>query len=250
MTERIRSRNKDDKSKPIKAVVLAGGLGTRLRPFTLLLPKPMLAVGNKPIMEHIIDWLKANGINDVVIATGYLGRTIEAYFGDGKDFGVNIEYARSDRPLGHAGQLKSAEGLLTETFVCLYGDAILEFDLKEVIKFHQKKDPLITMTLMRHETQTKYGVIETDSDGRLSEWKEKPVLAGDINVGCYVVQKKFLDYIPPGKVYGMKEAFESAIQDKKLVCALKVKGTFTDIGDKRAYKEADQAYIERYGKIP
>jgi mannose-1-phosphate guanylyltransferase len=231
-------------------VILAGGLGTRLRPFTLLLPKPMLAVGNKPILEHIIDWLKANGIKNVVVATGYLGRTIETYFGDGKAFGVKIEYARSDRPLGHAGQLKSAQALLPETFVCLYGDAILEFDLKKVLEFHRKNNPLITMTLMKNEVQMKYGVIETDRDGRISQWREKPVIEGDINVGCYVVQKSFLDYIPPGRIYGMKEAFESAMREKKPVYALKVKGTFTDIGDRRAYKEADLAYIERYGKIP
>jgi mannose-1-phosphate guanylyltransferase len=248
MTERSRSRDRGN--KPIKAVILAGGLGTRLRPFTLLLPKPMLAVGHKPILEHIIDWLRANDIKSIVIATGYLGRTIEAYFGDGKGFGVKIEYARSDRPLGHAGQLKSAQSLLSGTFVCLYGDAILEFDLKRVIAFHMKKDALITMTLMKHETQMKYGVIETGKDGRISRWKEKPVVVGDINVGCYVVEKRFLDYIPAGKVYGMKEAFERAMKDKRPVYALKVKGTFTDIGDRRAYKEADEAYTERYGKVP
>ncbi len=231
-------------------MILAGGLGTRLRPFTLLLPKPMLAVGPKPILEHIVDWLKENDIDRIVIATGYLGRTIETYFKDGKDFGVEIEYARSDRPLGHAGQLKSAEALLSKTFVCLYGDAILDFDLRKVVAFHRNKSPLVTMTLMEHETQMKYGVIETEKDGRISQWKEKPVIVRDINVGCYVLERKFLDYIPRGKVYGMKEAFESAMKDKMSVYALKVKGTFTDIGDRRAYREADKAYIERYGKIP
>ena len=108
-------------------------MGTRLRPYTLFLPKPLLPVGPKPIMEHILDWLKANDVRDVVIATGYLGRMIEQYFEDGRDFGMRIEYARSDRPLGHAGQLKSAEGLLPERFVCLYGDAILDFNLKRLL---------------------------------------------------------------------------------------------------------------------
>ena len=175
---------------------------------------------------------------------------IEQYFGDGADFGVQIEYARSDRPLGHAGQLKTAERLLPETFVCLYGDAILEFDLRRLIEFHQKKRALVTMALMRYETKMKYGVISTYSEGRISGWKEKPVIASDINVGCYVVDKKFLGYIPRGEVYGMKEAFKAAMKDDKAVYALRVKGEFTDIGDIAAHREADRAYVQRYGKIP
>jgi mannose-1-phosphate guanylyltransferase len=231
-------------------VILCGGLGTRLRPYTLFLPKPLLPVGPKPILEHIIDWLKANDVKDIVIATGYLGRMIEQYFGDGRDFGVSIEYARSDKPLGHAGQLKSAEGLLPETFLCLYGDAILHFDLKKLLEFHSKKSAFVTMTLMKYETRMKYGVISTNSEGRVSRWKEKPLITSDINVGCYVIEKKFLGYIPRAQVYGMKEAFKGAMKDDKAVYALRVKGEFTDIGDVSAHKEADKAYIERYGKIP
>jgi len=210
----------------------------------------MLPVGPKPILEHIVDWLRANGIVDVVIATGYLGRTIETYFAKGTGFGVNIEYARSDRPMGHAGQLKSAQALLPETFVCLYGDAILDFDLRKLLEFHRKKAAFVTMALMKHETRMKYGVIETDPEGRITLWKEKSAYQDDINVGCYAMEKKFLDYIPRGEVYGMKEALEGAMKDKKAIYALKVKGTFTDIGDIPAHKEADKAYIERYGKIP
>ena len=201
-------------------------------------------------MEHIITWLQENRIRDIVIATGYLGRMIEHYFGDGKDFGVRIEYAHSDRPLGHAGQLKSAEKMLSDPFVCLYGDAILNFDLEKLLEFHRKKNAFITMTLMRYETQLKYGVISTNSEGRVTKWKEKPVLTNDINVGCYVIDKRFLGYIPRGQVYGMKEAFKSATKDGKAIYGLRVKGEFTDIGDVRAHREADQAYIARYGKIP
>ena len=146
---------------------------------------------------------------------------------------MSIEYARSDRPMGHAGQLKSAQALLSETFVCLYGDAILDFDLKKLLEFHGRKSAFVTMALMSYETQMKYGVIETDSEGRISLWKEKPAFKSDINVGCYAIEKKFLGYIPEGQVYGMKEAFESAMKEKRAVYALKVKGTFTDIGDLR-----------------
>jgi mannose-1-phosphate guanylyltransferase len=210
----------------------------------------MLPVGSKPILEHIVDWLKGNDLTEIVIATGYLGRMIEDYFRDGRDFGVSIEYARSDRPLGHAGQLKSAQPLLGKTFVCLYGDAILDFDLRKLLAFHRERHALVTMAIMEYQTQMKYGVIETERDGRVRLWKEKPIVKGNINVGCYAMEKRFLDYIPEGKVYGMKEAFDEALKEKEAAYALLVKGTFTDIGDRKAYREADSLYIERYGKIP
>jgi NDP-sugar pyrophosphorylase family protein len=152
--------------------------------------------------------------------------------------------------MGHAGQLKSAQGLLSQTFVCLYGDAILEFDLKKLLEFHRKKSSFLTMALMAYETKMKYGVIETSPQGRITKWKEKPMISSEINVGAYVIDKKFLDYIPRGQVYGMKEAFKSAMKNDRGIYALKVKGTFTDIGDIAAHKEADKAYIERYGRIP
>jgi len=210
----------------------------------------MLPVGPKPILEHILDWLKANGVEEVVIATGYLGRIIEQYFEDGSSFGLKVEYARSDSPLGHAGQLKSAESLLTDTFICLYGDAILDFDLRRLVSFHAEKRSFLTMALMEYETKMKYGVIDTAPDGKITNWREKPVVTSTINVGCYVVDKRFLSYIPKGKIYGFKEAFMDASKDGRALYGLKLKGTFTDIGDLSSHKEADRLYIERYGKIP
>ena len=209
----------------------------------------MLPVGPKPILEHIVDWLKANDIKDIVIATGYLGRMIEQYFGDGGDFGVRIEYARSDRPLGHAGQLKSAQRLLPETFVCLYGDAILDFDLKKLLEFHAKKRAFVTMALMKYETKMKYGVISTNAQGPdlKVEGKARDHQRHQRRAATSI-EKKFLDYIPRGEVYGMKEAFKSAMKDDKPVYALRVKGEFTDIGDIAAHKEADKAYIDAIRK--
>jgi len=175
---------------------------------------------------------------------------IENYLGDGSAFGVKVEYARSDRPLGHAGQLKTAQRLLPERFVCLYGDAILQFDLRKLLEFHTSKRAFLTMALMKHETKMKYGVIETDKAGRISVWKEKPSIENEINVGCYVLEKRFLDYIPPGVVYGMKEAIEAAMKGRRGVYGMRVKGAFTDIGDLDAYEDANKTFTERYGKVP
>jgi mannose-1-phosphate guanylyltransferase len=223
-------------------VILAGGLGTRLRPYTYLLPKAMLPVGPKPIMEHLLEWLKKWGITDVVVSTGYLGKMIQEYFGDGSEWGVKIAYARSSRPLGTAGQLKSAEPKIRGRFVCLYGDQLFDFDLRAALKFHERKGALATMVLMRYSTELKYGFMETDSDGRLVEWKEKPTISGYINIGCYVMEKGFLKHIPPGRVYEMNEAFKEAGAAGAPIYAVKVDGTFMDIGDRKSFREANDLF--------
>lgn len=210
----------------------------------------MLPVGHRPILEHILEWLEKNGFRDVVISTGYLGGTIEEHFGDGSEYGVKVEYARSKKPLGIAGQLRNAESYLGDRFICLYGDAILDFDLKRLVQFHRDKKATLTMALMTYRTQSKYGVIELSRTGQIREWREKPVFLSDINVGCYVMEKSFLRYIPPRSTYGMKEAFDKAMRQGEPLFGLKVEGTFRDIGDRAAYREADEYYSRKYGEVP
>ena len=145
----------------MKAVILAGGLGTRLQPYTFFIPKPMLPLGNKPLLEHIIEWLKnAGDIGNIVICVSYLHRTIEDYFEDGNRFGVKIEYARSERPLATAGQLKTAEKLLEDdSFVCVYGDSVYEFNLRKMIRQHKDSKAFVTMALLQYYTKLNYGFI-------------------------------------------------------------------------------------------
>jgi NDP-sugar pyrophosphorylase family protein len=210
----------------------------------------MLPVGHRPILEYILEWLKKNGVTDVVISTGYLGSTIEEHFKDGSEFGVNVEYARSNRPLGIAGQLRNAESKLGRRFICLYGDAILDFDLRKLVSFHQSKKAMLTMALMDYRTQSKYGVIELKRDGTIGQWREKPAFVSEINVGCYVMEKSFMRYIPAASTYGMKEAFDQAMRKHEPLFGLKVEGTFRDIGDRAAYREADEFYTKQYGDVP
>ena len=219
-----------------------------MRPYTLLLPKPMLPVGPRPILEHIILWLKMNGIDEVIITTGYLGKTIQEYFETGKDWGVKINYAASPHPLGIAGQLKSAESKLRGRFVCVYGDAILEMDLKKLLQFHSARSALATVALMKYSTNLKYGFLDTDKKGLITEWREKPVISGYINVGCYVMEKAFLRFIPPNQMYGMKEAFEEAMKHGKIY-GLRMSGHFTDIGDTKSYREANDEFTKKMGRL-
>ena len=208
----------------------------------------MLPVGPKPIMEHILGWLKDNGVSEIVVSTGYLGRMINEYFGNGSPWGVRLTYATSQHPLGTAGQLKAAEPKIEGRFVCVYGDALLDFDLSAAIAFHEKKKATATMVLMKYSAEMKYGFMETDREGRLIEWKEKPKFTGYINVGCYIMEKAFLRFIPKGQVFEMNDAFGKAREAGAGLYAVRVEGTFNDIGDRRSYKDANDRYMKKIGK--
>jgi len=233
----------------VKAVILAGGLGTRLLPLTKKTPKPMLSLGEKPILEHLIDWTKKNGVKSVVLCVSYLRKTIEDYFEDGKRFGVNIEYAISNKPLATAGQLKTAEKFIDDTFVCIYGDSIFDFSLRNMIKQHSKKKAFVTMSLNEYKTKLPYGIIETSKNGKVLSWNEKPEIKANVNMGCYVMEPGILSFIPKNKPYGMDDVIKKAMNRKKLVSSFIIKKGFTDIGNKASYEKAYQDHIQKLGKI-
>ncbi len=233
----------------MKAVILAGGLGTRLQPYTTFLPKPMLPLGEKPILEHLIEWIKKNGIKSIVLCVSYLRKTIEDYFEKGNRFGVNIEYAISSKPLATAGQLKTAEKFIDDTFVCIYGDSIFDFSLRSMIKQHTKKKAFVTMSLNEYKTNLPYGVIETSKTGKVLSWNEKPEIKANVNMGCYVMDPKIMSFIPKNKPYGMDDVIKKAMSRKKLVNSFITKKGFTDIGNKSSYKKAYQDHIKKLGKI-
>ena len=231
----------------MKAVIVAGGLGTRLRPLTLKTPKPMLKIGKKPILEHLIDWNKKNGVKSFVICVSYLRENIEDYFKDGKKFGVDIEYAVSNKPLATAGQLKTAEDFIDDTFVCMYGDSLFDFSLRNMIKQHKAKKSFVTMGLNEYKTNLEYGVIDTSKTGKVLNWKEKPEIKANINIGCYVMEPDVFRLIPKNKPYGMDNVIKKAMK-KKLVSGFITKKGFTDIGNKKSYEQANLEYIQKFGK--
>jgi mannose-1-phosphate guanylyltransferase len=232
----------------VKAVILAGGLGTRLQPYTTFLPKPMLPLGEKPILEHIINWAKKSGVKSFVLCVSYLRKTIEDYFGDGEKFGIKIEYAISNKALATAGQLKTAEKFIDDTFVCMYGDSIFDFSLRNMIKQHTKKKAFVTMSLHEYKTNLPYGVIETSKTGKVLNWIEKPEIKANVNIGCYVMEPKVFSLIPKNKPYGMDDVIKKAMMNKNVVSSFITKKGFTDIGNKESYKKAYQEYIQKQGK--
>ena len=233
----------------MKAVILAGGLGTRLQPYTNSLPKPMLPLGEKPILEYLIEWVRKNGVKEIVLCVSYLRKKIEDYFGDGEKFGVKIEYAVSNKPLATAGQLKTAEKFIDDTFVCLYGDSIYNFSLRNMITQHKKDKSSVTMSLYNYKFNLKYGVIDTTNIGRVTSWNEKPEFSAKINMGCYVMEPEVLQLIPKNKPYGMDDVIRKVlVKRKKVSSVISTKG-FLDIGDKDTYEKANDEYRKKLGKI-
>ena len=233
----------------MKAVILAGGLGTRLQPYTKSLPKPMLPLCGKPILEYEIEWIKKNGIKEIILCVSYLRKKIEDYFGDGKKFGVKIEYAISSKPLATAGQLKTAEKFIDDTFVCIYGDSIYNFNLRNMIKQHKKSKSNVTMSLYDYKFNLKYGVIDTKNSGKVISWNEKPEFSAKINIGCYVMEPEVLQLIPKNRPYGMDSVIRKILAKKKKVSSVISKKGFIDIGDKETYEKANEEYRKRLGKI-
>ena len=233
----------------MKAVILTGGLGTRLQPYTLFVPKPMLPLGDKPLLEHSINWLKKNNISSIVLCVSYLRKNIQDYFQEGDDFGVNIEYAISNKPLATAGQLKSAEKFIDDTFVCMYGDSIFNFDLNGMIKKHKKNKSFITMCLYEYKSRLPYGVIDTNKNDIITAWREKPEIISNINTGCYVMEPGVFQLIPDNIPYGMDKVIESAMSKKKKLKGFSIKKGFTDVGDMESYEKAYKEFKDKLGKI-
>ena len=237
----------------MKAIILAGGFGTRLRPYTNSLPKPMLPLDKKPILEHLIDWVKKNGLTEIVLCVSYKRKKIQDYFKDGAKFGVKIEYAISKKPLATAGQLKTAEKFIDDTFVCLYGDSIYNFSLKNMIRKHNKKKSTITMSLFKYKFNVRYGVINTEtptyssfnSSGKVLSWEEKPEFNVKINMGCYVMEPEIFKLIPKNKSYGMDNVIRKVISKKKLVSSIVSQNEFIDIGDKETYEKAKREFRKK-----
>ncbi len=196
------------------AVILAGGFGTRLMPYTSSLPKPMLPIKNKPLLEYLIDWLKKYGVDSIVLCISYLKELIRKYFKDGRKFNINIKYAISDRPMLTAGQLKTAEKFIDGRFICLYGDTIYNFNLQSMFNQHKKKHSFITIGTYKHKISLEYGIINTTNTGRVISWKEKPKINANINIGCYIFEHSILNLIPNNEKFGMNQVIKKALIKK------------------------------------
>jgi mannose-1-phosphate guanylyltransferase/phosphomannomutase len=189
----------------VKAVVMAGGEGTRLRPMTANQPKPMLPVVNRPIMEHVLRLVRQHGFSETVVTVQFLASMVRNYFGDGDDFGMSLQYATEEMPLGTAGSVKNAEDALRdEPFLVISGDALTDMDLTELVRFHKDNGALVTVGLTRVPDPLEFGIVIADDDGRIQRFLEKPtwgqVFSDTVNTGIYVMEPEVLDEVPSGEV--------------------------------------------------
>ncbi len=227
----------------MKAVVMAGGSGTRLRPLTMNRPKPMVPVANKPVIGHILDLLKRHGITDVIVTLQYRASDVQDFFGDGSSLGMNIEYSIEESPLGTAGSVKQAQELLDDTFIVISGDSITDIDLTEVINFHKERHAAATLTLYHVSDPLEYGVIITDNQGRIQRFQEKPswgeVISDTVNTGIYVLEPRVLDYFAPGIQYDFsKDLFPLLMEKEEPLYGFVGKGYWCDVGNIAEYMRA------------
>ncbi len=184
----------------MKAVIMAGGEGTRLRPLTSNQPKPMMPLANRPMLEHIVTLLSKHGYDDIVVTVAYLGNQIRDYFGDGSDFGVRMRYATEEVPLGTAGSVRNAADELDETFLVISGDVLTDIDLTAFVDAHHAKSAVASIALKRVENPLDFGIVITRPDGSIERFLEKPtwgeVFSDTINTGIYVLEPEIFDYIP------------------------------------------------------
>ncbi len=224
----------------MKAVILVGGEGLRLRPLTCNIPKPMVPVVNRPFLEHTIETLRKHGVDEVILAICYLPDKIREYFGDGHRFGLRMTYAVEDTPLGTGGAIKNAEGLLTSTFLVLNGDIFTDLNLSEMIAFHRERQAEATIGLTPVDDPTSYGVVEVDSDSRVRGFVEKPgrerITSNLINAGLYVLEPAVLDMIPTGVFYMVERGlFPALVERGERFFGFESGAYWTDIGVPRDY---------------
>jgi mannose-1-phosphate guanylyltransferase / phosphomannomutase len=228
----------------MKAVVMAGGEGSRLRPLTVTRPKPMVPIVGRPVMEHILNLLKSHGITDVVVTVQYMASAIEDYFGDGAQFGMRITYSREEVPLGTAGSVKNAEELLTEPFIVISGDALTDFDLSAITKYHREKRSLATLTLAHVANPLEFGVIITDDLGRITQFLEKPswgeVFSDTINTGIYLLDPVIFSYIEKDKPTDFsQDVFPYMLKKGDPIFGYVADGYWCDVGNLAEYMKAN-----------
>jgi len=239
----------------MKAVIMAGGFGTRLRPLTCNTPKPMVPMANKPMMEHIVGLLNHHGITDIVATLFFHPEMIMDHFGDGKRFGVKISYRKAEADLGTAGSVRNAHDLLGTRFIIISGDVLTDFDLTKAIAFHTAKKAKATILLTRSPNPLQFGVVLTADDGKITRFLEKPtwgeVFSDTINTGIYILEPEILDLIPPGEEFDFsKNLFPFLLEQEMPLYGYVADGYWRDIGNLNEYQDAHVDILQGRVNIP
>src|SRR5262249_52711976 len=236
----------------MKAVLMAGGEGSRLRPLTIVRPKSMVFIVNKPVMEHVLDLLKRHGITDVIVTVQYLASVIQDSLGDGSQLGMRISYSVEEVPLGTAGSVKAVEDQLDETFIVISADALTDFDLGGIIDSPRGRHATATLTLYHVANPLEYGVVIIDAQGRIRQFLEKPswgeVFSDTVNTGIYVLEPRIFDYFEAGKpVDFSQDVFPELLRQKDQLFGYVASGYWCDVGNIPEYMRANADLLQ--GKV-
>jgi len=221
----------------MQAIILAGGKGTRLRPYTMILPKPLMPINDMPILEVVVRQIKKAGFNRVTMAVGHLAELIEVFFSDGKKWGVEIDYSREDKPLGTAGPLSLVKDL-EEDFLVMNGDVLTNINYSDLMTYHKKKQAVITIATYGKDVNIDLGVIKTTQDGLINDYIEKPKLTYQVSMGIYVFKRDILKYIPKGEWFDFPDLIKCLISNKEKVISYPFADYWRDIGRREDYELA------------
>lgn len=222
----------------MKAIILAGGKGTRLQPYTTNFPKPLMPVGERPILEIVINRLRESNITDIIITTGYLEELIKAFFKDGSKFGVNIKYTQEDQPLGTAGPLNIIRDQLIDTFLLMNGDILCDINFNDLLDYHKRHRNTATVALTKRKVHIDFGVVTINQDYLFSSWQEKPTLEYMVSTGIYLFEPEALSSLPEKGFFNLPDFILAIQKDKKKVSGYVHKGYWLDIGRPEDYEKA------------
>ena len=225
----------------MKAVILAGGKGTRLAPYTTILPKPLMPIGEMPILEVLLRQMKRAGINHVVLTVGHLASLLRAYFGTGAQWGLDISYSTEDKPLGTAGPIALVQGL-DKTFLVTNGDVLTTLSLKKLIAFHKQKGGIATIAAHQRQVKIDLGVIQWDGDDRVSGYIEKPTTDYTVSMGVYIFEPRVMDYIPVGQYLDFPDLILKLLANGEKVCGYTFDGYWMDLGRPDDYAQANEDF--------
>lgn len=231
----------------MRAVIQAGGQGTRLRPYTLVVPKPLMPVGEQPVIEVLLKWLRRWGIKETCITTGYLGHLISTLCGDGSQWDMKIRYSREREPLGTIGPLVNLKDYLTETFLVLNGDLITDLDINQFVGFHKRSGAQVSVACFDQVVDVDYGVIDApNGDGRMEGFREKPSLSFMVSMGVYCMEPTILDLIPHGVPFGFDNLMNTMLLEEMPIYTYKHEGLWVDIGQEKDVTRVQEKFAVEY----
>ena len=230
----------------MKAVILAGGKGTRLRPYTFVLPKPLIPVGDSPVIEMLLKWLRRNGLSNVCITIGHLGHLIRSLCGNGSQWGMEITYSEEPEPLGTIGPLFLIRDQLKESFLVVNGDLITDLDLHPFISYHRGHKGLITIGVTEKNVKVDLGVLESDN-GRVATFREKPLMKFYASMGVYCMEPAILDLVPRGVPFGFDDLMHTMLDQNLPAYTYHHQGLWMDIGRQEDFLKAQELFSEGTG---